>query len=126
MPKATLSLSPMLIALRDEAERMGVSFPALLTADLARLRQLAEAATPELGDWQWSLLSHVLSGAEAHRLLTGDDSLPSPALIVAEIDMWADGATEDEMFRAGELTRDMANWAPLTVAGVLLRLRRRA
>lgn len=123
MAKATLNLSPLLMALRDEAERIGVSFPALLTTDLARYRALAEHAEPELTEWQWGLLSHVLDGIEAHGILKGDDSIPGPISIIAEIEAWCDGATDDDLLRAGDLTRQIQGWTPLTIACVLLRLR---
>lgn len=105
---------------------MGVSLAALLTADTVRFRRLAEAAVPELTDWQWGLLSHVLDGIEAHRILTGDDSLPSPVSIAAEIDTWADHATDEDTLRAGELRQAVLRWTPLAVAGVLMRVRRDA
>lgn len=124
--KVTLNLSPPLASVQAEAERMGVSFPALLTADVVRHRQLAEAAVPRLTDWQWGLLSHVLGGIEAHRILAGDDNLPSAISIAAEIDTWADGALDDEMLKAGELRRQVIEWLPLTIAGVFLRLRAEA
>lgn len=113
-----------MITLRDEAERIGVSFPALLTTDLARYRWLAEQAVPSLTDWQWGLLSHVMSGIEAHRILTGDDNLPSIGTVIAEIETWCDGGTDDDILRAGELVKQIQMWTPLTIAGVLLRLRR--
>jgi hypothetical protein len=103
---------------------MGVSLSALMTADTVRYRSLAAAATPQLTTWEWDLLSHVLSGVEAHRILTGDDSLPSPMSIAAELDAWADGALDDEILRAGELRQAVLGWTPLAVAGVLMRVRR--
>lgn len=123
MAKATLNLSPPLTLVQSEAVAMGVSFPALLTADVVRFRQLADAAMPPLTDWHWRLLSHVLDGIEAQRILTGDDNLPSPASIAAEIDTWADGATDDDALRAGDLRRQVASWSPLAIAGVFIRLR---
>ena len=123
MPKITLNLSPLLMALRDEAERMGVSFPSLLTADLGRFRALAEVAAPLIDDWEWRLIAHVWDGIEAHDILTGHDGLPSPSRIIAEIETWADGGTEDDVLRAGRLSRRISGWPPLAVAAVLLRLR---
>lgn len=125
MAKATINLSPLLMALRNEAERLGVSFPALLTTDLARYRWLAERAAPSLTEWQWDLLSHVLDGVEQLRILGGDDSLPSPGSIIAEIEEWCDGATDEDVLRAGALTKQIQEWTPLTIAGVLLRLRQK-
>lgn len=124
MAKANLNLSPLLVTLRDEAERIGVSFPALLTTDLARYRWLAEQAVPSLAEWQWRLLSHVLDGIEQHRILSSDDSLPSAGSVIAEIETWCDGATDDDVLRAGMLTKQIQGWTPLTIAGVLMRLRR--
>jgi len=103
---------------------MGVSFPALLTAEIVRYRAMAAAATPKLDDWQWKLLAHVLSNTEAHRILTDDDTLPSGASIAAAIDEWADGALgDDETLRAGELREQVLKWSPLAVAGIMHRLR---
>lgn len=119
-----LPLSQPLQLVDEEAHTMGLGLTALLTADLSRYRRLADAATPDLTDWHWQLLSHVLSGIEAHRILSGDDSLPSPGAIAAEIDTWADGALNDDALRAGELRRQVMTWPPLTIAGVLMRLRR--
>lgn len=130
MPKATLNLSPLLMVLRKEAERLGVSFPALITTDLARYRHMAEAAVPaSMSEWQWALLSHVLEGLEQLRVLSGDDSLPSIGTVIAEIETWCDGANSDQdILWAGELIRWMRErpdqWTPLTIAGVLFRLRR--
>jgi hypothetical protein len=121
--KVTLNLSPPLTLIRAEAAAMGVSFPALLTADAVRFRRLADAAVPPLTKWQWGLLSHVLDGIEAHRILVGDDSLPSAGFIIAEIDIWADGALDDETLRAGELRQQILSWSALTIAGVLIHLR---
>ncbi|MCC7253826.1 hypothetical protein [Hyphomicrobium sp.] len=121
--KTTLNLSPPLAAAQREAETMGVSFPALLTADVVRYRALAAAARPPLDAWQWGLLSHVLDGVEAHHILCGDDTLPSGRRIVAEIDSWADNASDEDVLRAGELCRQVSAWPPPTIAGVLFRLR---
>ena len=123
MAKATINLSPPLTLIQAEAAAMGVSFPALLTADVVRFRRLADAAVPPLTDWQWGLLSHVLDGVEMHRILTGDDNLPSPANIAAEIDTWADGAVDDDALRAGDLRKLVVAWSPLIIAGVCIRLR---
>ncbi len=102
---------------------MGVSFPALLTADIVGYRQIAAAAVPSLTEWEWNLLSHVLGGIEAHRIVSGDDSLPSARYIAAAIDEWADNASDEDTLRAGELGQQVLAWPPLTVAGVLHRLR---
>lgn len=122
--KATIRLSPPLTLIQAEAAVMGVSFPALLTADTVRFRRLAGAAEPALTDWQWGLLSHVLDGIEAHHILTGDDALPGPHRIAAEIDTWADGATDEDTLRAGELRALAIQWSPLAIAAVFFRLRR--
>ena len=123
MAKATLNLSPMLTTLREEAERLGVSFPALLTADLTRYRQLAQAASPSLSDWEFALLAHVLGGIEAHDILCGIDALPSSTRIIAEIDSWCDGASDEDVIRAGAVVRQVKAWTPLTIAGLLQALR---
>lgn len=123
MPKRTLNLSPLLERLDREAEALGVSLPALLTADLHRYRTLAAAATPELTEWEWLLLGHVLDGIEQLDILGGIDDLPSNARIITAIDEWADHADYDDTTRAGDLRRKVASWSPLEIAGVLHRLR---
>lgn len=126
MGKLSLNLPDRMIqALEADADGAGVSLPALLMTDLIRYRALADAAVPQLTDWQWDCLSHVLSGAEGHRILSGIDDLPSPAGITAEIDTWADGAPDEDALKAGELIEQVKTWTPLTIAGVLMRLRRR-
>lgn len=112
MTKATLNLSPLLEALRREAQRLGVSFPALLTADLARYRALAEAAVPRLPDEDWRQLEGLLAGIEAEGIVAGDDRLPKLRRIAAGDD------------REAALLRRLAELPPLALAGVLLRLRR--
>jgi hypothetical protein len=123
--KATINLSPLLASVKADAENMGVSFPSLLTADMKRFRQLASDAVPTMTAWQWGLLSHVLDGIEAHRILMGVDDLPSAQAIAAEIDAWADRAFNDEdIIRAGELRDIIVKLPPLAIAGILMRARR--
>lgn len=123
MSRASIDLSPPLLAAREEAERIGLSFPALLTADLKRYRAMAAAATPALDEWEWWLIGHILAGREQADVLTGIDDLPSRQSIVADIDDWADGALDDETVKAGELRAKVMAWSPLAIAGVLFRLR---
>lgn len=123
MTKANLNLSPPLLRLRDEADAIGASFPAVLTADLVRYRRMADAAVPELTDWQWGLLSHVLDGIEGARIISGDDSLPSAGAIAAEIDAWADSTNDEDTLRAGELRGKAIAWTPMAIAGIFHRLR---
>jgi len=111
-------------ALAADAAGAGVPLSDIVRTDLARYRTLAAAAVPALDKWEWSLLSHALSGIEAHHILADDDSLPSPASIAIEIDTWADGAQDDDCLRAGDLRQRVLTWTPLMIAGVLLRLRR--
>lgn len=126
MAKLSLNLPDRMIeALEADADGAGVSLPALLMADLIRYRALADAAVPTLTDWQWDCLSHVMSGIEGHRILSGSDDLPGAGSIITEIDTWADGAMDDDTLRAGELIQRVKSWPPLTVAGILMRLRRR-
>jgi hypothetical protein len=115
---------PLAQMLAEEADHIGVSIPALLTTDIVRYRTLAAAAVPDLTSWQWSLLSHVMSGTEAHDILSRIDDLPSPLRIAAAIDEWADHALDDETLEAGKLREAVIGWSPLTIAGVLMRLRR--
>lgn len=123
MPKANISLSPPLVLLQAEAAALGVSFTALLTADVVRYRAMAEAAVPDLDEWQWRVLHELLDGIEQARILGGDDTLPDARRIVAEIDSWADTAGNADTLRAAALRQIVAGWSPLTIAGVLFRLR---
>ncbi|MEC9346039.1 MAG: hypothetical protein VYB54_07415 [Pseudomonadota bacterium] len=106
-----------------EAEALGLPVDMLVSADLARFRRLAEAATPKLDEWAWDLLDHVLSGGEQADILGGHVDLPGTGTILAGIDEWADGADYAHVERAGALARKVAGWSPLAVAGVLMRLR---
>lgn len=128
MAKLSLNLPDRMIqALEADAEALAVSLPALLTADLIRYRALADAAVPRLTDWQWDCLSHVMSGIEGSRILGGLDDLPSGTSIAIAIDEWADGLNDNDgdISRAGMLRKQAVEWPPLTIAGVLMRLRRR-
>jgi hypothetical protein len=122
---ATIKYVPerILARLTADADALAASIPAVLTADLDRYRALALAAAPKITEWEYSLLSHVLSGVEGHGILTGDDALPTPQRIAAEIDTWAGGALDDETLRAGALRQRVVQWSPLTIAGLLFRLR---
>lgn len=125
MPVLKLSLPDRIVQrLGSDAEALAVSLPALITADLTRYRQMAEAAAPALDAWEWACLGHVLDGIEGHRILSGDDSLPSAVGIVAEIDTWADHADDADTLRAGALRVKVLGWSPLTIAGALFRLRK--
>ena len=126
MPKAALNLSPPLTLIQAEAAAMGVSFPALLTADVSRWRRLAAANEPDLDEWQWSCLDHVLSGIEAQRILTGIDDLPSAGSIVAELDDWAARLNDNDgdISRVGFLRAYVIEWSPLQVAAALFWIRR--
>jgi hypothetical protein len=111
------------MALRAEADRIGVSFPALLTTDLVRYRGLASAAVPALDEWEWACLDHVLNGIDARQIRDGSDALISGDRIAAEIVTWADDAIGDELIRAEQLARKAAEWRPIQVAGALMHLR---
>lgn len=121
--KITISASPPLVALRDEAEAMGVSFPALLTADIVRYRKMAIAAAPTLDPWERGAISLLLAEIEAHGILSGDDSLPSAARIAAMVEEWIDDAAADDALRAERLRRKVEALTPLAIAGLLLRER---
>lgn len=115
MPRIRIEMPEALAdALSADADGAGVPLSDLVRTDLVRYRKLAEAATPSLTRWQWDLLSHVLSGVEAHDILSGFDALPSSGRVAAAIDA----------LRAGELRQQVMGWPPLTIAGVLMRLRR--
>lgn len=110
---------------QPEAASMGVSTPRLIATDLRRYRMLADAAVPRLTDQQWGLISHVLDGIEAAEILAGHDDLGmvGPARIAAEIHDWMAPLGERAPKWARELYEQVQAWAPLTVAGVLMRLR---
>lgn len=124
MPRLRLDMPAHLAdALSAEADGIGVPVSALATTDLIRYRALAKAAAPKLDKWQRGLLGHVLDGIEAHRILTGDDSLPSAGTIVNEIDTWADGSGYEDTQRAERLRRIVSRMTPLEIAGALMRMR---
>lgn len=121
--KLTLNASPPIMRLKQEADAMGVSFPSLLTADLVRCRALAEAALPPLDAWEREAIDHALSGIESHRILAGDDSLPSAGWIAAAVQEMADGRPDDEMLRLEALARQAREWSPIAILGLMMRLR---
>jgi len=122
--KLTLNAPPYLLRLRDEAERMALTFPALLTADLKRYRAMAEAAVPPLSDWQNRALAHILDGIEAMDILSGIDDLPSAGRIAAEITDWSSRLTDyGEIEEAERLRKIVAGLQPLAIAGLLMRVR---
>ena len=98
--------------------------PTVLNADINRYRSMAGAAVPHLTERQWGLLSHVLDGAEFARLIMRDDSLPGPSEIAAGIMDWMRaGGSETSPAWARQLYDQVLGWSPLTIAGVLFRLR---
>ena len=123
-PRIRIHPSPAVKVTAGEADAIGVSPSLLIEADLARFRALAQAAVPDLTEWQWGLISHILGGIELHRLLSGDDTIPAASWIAAEVDVWADGALDDEALAAGELRRKVIGWSPLAIAGLMMGLRR--
>lgn len=106
-----------------EAHPLGVSLPRLVASDLTRYRRLADAAIPSLTDKQWGLLGHVLDGAEFGRFATRDDTLPGSGEIAAEIAAWMEPLGKSPPAWARQLLDDVRGWSPLTIAGVLIRLR---
>ena len=124
--RKNVDMNPALMRTQIEADALGLSFVSLLTADVVRFRSLADAAVPQLTEWQWSLLSRVLDDVEPQRILAGIDDLPDGATIAAYIDSWADSATGDDASKARDLRRQAASWPPLTVAGALFHLRTEA
>lgn len=108
-----------------EAQPLGVSVPRLITTDLNRYRRMAVAAVPDMTERQWSLLSHVLDGAEFQRLVGSrhDDSLPTAGEIAAEIASWIEGHGGAGPAWATQLLGMVQTWSPLIIAGLLFRLR---
>lgn len=112
-------------SLLGESKQFGL--PRLVAADLNRYRSMAGAAVPQLTDRQWGLLSHVLDGAEFSRLILRDDSLPGRGEIAASIMDWMRaGGSETSPAWARQIYDAALGWSPLTIAGVLFRLRSEA
>jgi hypothetical protein len=124
MPRIRLQI-PESLAEALEADARGCGLPAsmLVRTDLVRYRALSQAAVPPLSEWEWKLLSQLLSGTDAQRILNGDDSLPSGSSIARELDRLPGGATP-ERIKIDELRRMAMEWSPLAVAGILMRVRR--
>lgn len=105
-------------------DRSGYGAGTLASADLSRYRRMAEAAVPQLTDRQWGLLSHILDGAEFARLVHRDDGMPSSGEIAAGIMDWMRaGGSETAPAWARQLYDQARAWSPLTIAGILFRLR---
>jgi hypothetical protein len=99
--------------------------PALIATDIKRYRRMADAAILPLTERQWNLLSHVCDGIEALDIgVSGIDDVPSSGRIAAEVMDWMrGGGSETSPKWARDLYDQMLEWSPLTVAGVLMRLR---
>lgn len=122
----TIRLAPDLTTIyQAEAASLGASVPALIAADITRYRRMADAAIPRLTDKQWGLLSHVCDGIEALDIgVSRIDDVPSPVRIAAEIMDWMRGGGSGTSPKwARDLYDQVGQWPPLTVAGVLMRLR---
>jgi hypothetical protein len=119
----TMSLSQRLSAIAIEAEIIDVDFVDLLAADILRFRRIAETAVPSLTDWQWKLLSHLLLGLDQRTIVAGSTALPDVGTILAAIDTFAGAAAYDEKLRANTLRQAVLRWTPLTIAGIVFRLR---
>lgn len=122
----TIRLAPDLTTIyQAEAASLGMSVPALIAADIKRYRRMADAAIPEITDRQWGLLSHVCDGIEALDIgVSGIDDVPSSGRLAAGIIEWMrGGGSETSPTWARDLYDQMLTWSPLTVAGVLMRLR---
>jgi hypothetical protein len=112
------------ILMEAEAQALGVTIGRLVTADLNRYRRLAAEAIPTLTERQWKLLSHVLDGMDASSIVARDDVLPTVGDVTAGIMDWMRaGGSEERPAWARELYGAAQEWSPLTIAGVMLRLR---
>jgi hypothetical protein len=121
-----IRLSPDLLTIyRAEAASLGTSPGRLIGADIHRFRRMADAAIPTLTQQEWGLLAHVCDGIEALDIgVSQIDDLPSGNRIAAEIMDWMRGASSESKPGWAVALYDQAQqWPPLTVAGVLMRLR---
>ena len=120
-----LPRTPAVMAWVDEARAMEVGLPMLLTADLGRLRRMLASAQPDLTDWEWNLVSHVMHD-EAIELLTDRDNgerIMPASWLSAEIQDWADGASGDELLRAEALAKRALGWSDLERWALMVRRR---
>lgn len=108
-----------------EAKSIGVSTPRLIATDLNRYRIMADQAVPKLSEQQWGLISHVLDGIEAAEIVSGNDGLEhvGPDRIAAELKDWMRPYGDKPPAWARKLHDDVLTWSPLTIAGLLMRLR---
>lgn len=122
----TIRLAPDITMIyQAEAASLGMSVPALIAADIKRYRRMADAAIPPLTERQWTLLSHVCDGIETLDIAVSRvDDVPSPDRIASGIMDWMHaGGSETSPRWARDLYDQVLTWSPLTIAGVLMRLR---
>lgn len=118
-----IPLSPAVARTAGEAEAMGIASSTLIEADLARLRALAAAATPRMSEDEADVVAEALSSIESSRLISGDDSIPSPAWLSATLTEMADEAGDGEVMLLDRLAQEAAGWSPLAVLGLMMRMR---
>lgn len=117
--KLSLNLPDHLVGrLRDDAEALGVSLPALVTAELVRARQLAGDAVESLNlsSQDRAALVAMLGGIEQMRIIDGRDDLPAPEWLLANLEDAERGDLADRL-RGGGV-------APLAIWGLVMEARR--
>ncbi len=117
--KLSLNLPDHLVErLRDDAEALGVSLPALVTAELVRASALAGEAVDALGLWPQdrAALIAMLDGVEQMRILDGRDDLPTLDFICATLEDAERGDLADRL--------RIANVCPLAIWGLVMEARR--
>ena len=120
-----LRRNPVTEQWEDEAERMGVPTPRLLTADLVRLRGLLLRSLPDLTEWEWGLLSHVMPD-EGIALATDPrlgERIVSGSNLATALQDWAADADEEERSRAATLARRALTWIDVERWALMVRRR---
>jgi len=115
--KLSLNLPDWLVDdLRDGAESIGVSLPALITAELARARSLAAQAAHALDieGADRTAIRCSLQGIEQMRILDGRDDLPSTDWLCAALRDGGHAGAADRLGRAEP--SELAIWGLLMEA----------
>ena len=107
---------------RAEGAAVAATTARLIAIDLGRFRRLAEAAIPVLTEQQWGLIAATCDMVELVDLMNGSNELPSGKRVASEIAEWANERGSCPEW-ARDLYEQMLQWPPLTIAGVLMRLR---
>lgn len=117
--KVSLNLPDWLVDdLRDGADAIGVSMPALITAELARARSLAaqEAHALDIEGADHAIIARALQGIEQMHILDGRDDLPSADWLCATLRDMGHGDVAERL--------DRALPSPLAIWGLVMAARR--